>query len=135
VIAELHAFERVREGATLATAEWEDRRDWIVPLVGQLVIPGLARRIFGCVPVGPEAALLRDALLQLAPGQIQILAAVTDRWFARQSVRDASGTAVSDPGPPSGSLGGMADSCWMWRRDGPLGRMRARSLAPEEADD
>ncbi|MGH0038558.1 MAG: DUF2889 domain-containing protein [Myxococcota bacterium] len=127
-ISEVHAFERTREGASLATAEWTDRSGRVAPLVGGPVIPGLAGRIFACLPEGPETAVLRDALLQLAPGQIQIMAAITDRWFARMRDAGAADATTSDPGPPVGSLGGMADSCWMWRREGPLGRMRAESI-------
>lgn len=124
VVSELRAFERIREGRSLATACWRDRSGDVAPLVGGPVIPGLARRIFAAVADAPETALLRDALLQLAPGHIQIMAALTDRWFARMRETDATESLAADPGPPVGSLGGMADSCWMWRRGGALGRLR-----------
>lgn len=131
-LSELRAFERIREGRSLSTAEWHDRSAWVAPLVGSPVMPGLAGRVFGRIPREPEAAAVTDALLQLAPGHIQIMAAVTDRWFARTGGTAGPGGAAGaaqDPGPPPGSLGGMADSCWMWRREGPLGRMREQIAA------
>jgi hypothetical protein len=134
VVSELRAFERIREAGNLATATWRDRSHDVAPLVGGLVIPGLAGRIFAAVADAPENALLRDALLQLAPGHIQIMAALTDRWFARMQESHASGPVAADPGPPVGSLGGMADSCWMWRRGGVLGRLRGISPPDAEAE-
>jgi hypothetical protein len=122
-ITELHAFERIRERPTLATAEWRSRDADVAPLAGAPIIPGLAARIFGRLGEDPEARVLRDALLQLAPGLIQVMAAITDRWFA-DAGKDPE--TASDPvqGPPVGAIGGMTDSCWMWRRDGALGSSR-----------
>jgi len=53
-----------------------------------------------------------------------VLAAITDRWFVQ--AREEQAGAASDPakGPPVGAIGGMTDSCWMWRSEGPLGRSR-----------
>jgi len=123
-LSELRAFERIRERPTLASAEWESRDAAVAPLAGVPVIPGLAGRIFAQLGDAPETEVLRDALLQLAPGQIQVLAAITDRWFVQ--AREEQAGAASDPakGPPVGAIGGMTDSCWMWRSEGPLGRSR-----------
>ncbi len=122
-IRELKAFERVREAETLASAEWRDRGELVAGIAGAPIVPGLAGRVFQALAEVDDAPGLRDALLQLAPGQIQVMAAITDRWFAR--ARD-QGTAkmTGDDGPLVGTVGGMADSCWMWRADGPLGRAR-----------
>ena len=125
---ELRAFERVREGANLATAEWREHDPLVEPLAGSPIIPGLAGRIFGAIPDSTETQVLRDALLQLAPGQIQIMAALTDRWFARARAEATGDGEESAGGPPVGAIGGMADSCYMWRSDGPLAGMRSRGL-------
>ena len=135
VISELRAFERVRERDTLASAAFESRDAEVAPLAGAPIIPGLAGRVFAHLGDAPESEVLRDALLQLAPGQIQVMAAITDRWFSE--AREDRLRQAGDPakGPPVGSIGGMVDSCWMWRREGILGSARAfrPAGAPEAA--
>ena len=123
-MTDLRAFERIRERDTLMTADWEDRAAAIAELVGKPIIPGLAGRIFETLPATPENAVLRDALLQLAPGQIQVMAAMTDRWFSRASDAEVSDSASRDRGPQVASIGGMADSCYMWRAGGALAKAR-----------
>jgi hypothetical protein len=78
-----------------------------------------------------DRALLRDALLQLAPGYIQALAAITDRWFARAQADGATHATDKDAtdGPPIGAIGGMVNSCHMWREEGPLIAERERTVA------
>ena len=127
-IQELRAAVRQRSGDDLAGAEWHDRSSDLADLVGPPIIPGLARRIFGALGHSPEDRLLTDALLQLAPGYIQVLATLMERFFTGQS-------AASDDDPLSqestdvsvASIGGMPNSCYMWRDGGRLGAMRARS--------
>ena len=48
-------------------------------MVGPPIIPGLARRIFGTLGDTAEDRLLTDAMLQLAPGYIQVLATLMER--------------------------------------------------------
>jgi hypothetical protein len=72
-------------------------------------------------------APLRDALLNLAPGIIQCLAALSHRLVAHFAAGSAMATA---PGIPRElSVGGYPDSCYMWRSDGPLARARAEAAA------
>ena len=107
----------------------------LAALVGPPIIPGLARRIFAALGSSPEDRLLTDALLQLAPGYIQVLATLMERWFTGQS-------AESDEDPLSqestevsvASIGGMPNSCYMWRDGGRLGAMRAQSTQADKGD-
>ena len=74
---------------------------------------------------GPTSALLArfgapgddqpvlDAALMLAPALIQVFAAVAD--WANTAARD--GWLLG--------MGGRPDSCWMWRREGALQRLRS----------
>lgn len=127
-ISELRASVRRRSGDNLATARWHDRSSELAALVGPPIIPGLARRIFGALGQTPEDRLLTDAMLQLAPGYIQVLATLMERWFTGQS-------AESDEDPLSqestevsvGAIGGLPNSCYMWRDGGRLGALRGRS--------
>jgi hypothetical protein len=134
-LEELRAFERIRERETLASAEWESRDAVVAPLAGAPIIPGLAGRIFGLLGDAPESEVLRDALLQLAPGQIQVLAAITDRWFVQASESESGSAGDPAKGPPVGAIGGMTDSCWMWRREGVLGRSRQVAIDPGARSD
>jgi hypothetical protein len=83
---------------------------------------------------GDEAnALVRDALLQLAPGHIQVLAAITERWFApsrklKSQADGPKGDKLPAGGPPVGAIGGMVDSCYMWRSGSPLIAERERVM-------
>jgi len=132
-LAALRAAERVREREDPAGGAWVSHDERVAPLVGPPLIPGLARRVFDRLGDDPSTLLLRDALLQLAPGQIQVMAAITDRWFVEAEA--GGGRDASDPrtGPPAGAIGGMVDSCWVWRRDGALGKSRVASDEGDEA--
>src|SRR5947207_790976 len=63
--------------------------------------------------VVPPRPPVRDALLMLAPTLVQCLPALADRLLS------LAGANRSLTG-----LGGLPDSCYMWRRDGALGRSR-----------
>jgi len=78
-------------------------------------------------------ALIRDALLQLAPGHIQVVAAITERWFApsrtaKSQDEESNGDKPATGGPPVGAIGGMLDSCYMWRTGSPLIAERERVM-------
>jgi hypothetical protein len=125
-LRELRVAQRTRIPATLATACFKELGR-PQGLVGEPVMPGMARRVFAALGDGGEEALVRDALLQLAPGHIQVMAAVAERWFAKA----ASGARPrSGEGPEIAALGGFPDSCYMWRSEGVL--QRARLGAPRE---
>jgi len=134
-VSRLRAAERLRELPSLADAEWHERSEELGQLLGRPVVPGFSRRVRDLLAAREDRALLRDALLQVAPGHIQVLAAITDRWFIRTRTRKAprepgKGEAA---GPPVGAIGGMVNSCYMWREGSPLLAARQRALARREA--
>jgi len=108
-LRDLIVGERVRTPATLSDAPWLDRSADVASLAGASLRAGISARILATLPASP----LRDALLQLAPAMIQCFAAL-DFW-----------TMFPDGGAAA-ATGGQPDSCWMWRRDGALGRERVR---------
>ena len=59
-----------------------------------------------------EKRLLLDALLQLAPGHLQVLAALADQWASSAGAKPMEG--ASKP------FGGVNANCYMWRAGGPL---------------
>jgi hypothetical protein len=125
----LDAIEREREPATLASAVWRSRSDAVAGLVGAPALRGLAARVLGQLGDGADNELLRDALLNLAPGVIQCLAALSHRLVAHFS----GGAAAPGTIPRELSVGGYPDSCDMWRSDGAMARARAKAAAREPA--
>ncbi len=136
-ITQLRAARRTRRMPNLADATWTECSELLTPLVGLPVIPGLSRRVRELLQGDESNALVRDALLQLAPGHIQVLAAITDRWFTGRRAADEKSSGAggeggpAEPaasGPPVGAIGGMVDSCYMWRTGSPLITERARVM-------
>jgi hypothetical protein len=121
-LSDLVLATRERSNATLAEARWRDRSDRLAPLAGGSVAGGLARRLFDTF-AQPEDQLMLDATLQLAPGYIQVVAAVVERWLQQRRAEGARGT-----GPPDAAIGGMADSCYMWRSDGRMLQIRNAAI-------
>lgn len=112
-VAEMALGERRRTPHDLESAGWQERADHATPLVGASLrsgISGLLLRQFAAP--GRDQPLL-DALLMLAPATIQCLASFIDTWTQVPWMRAAGN-----------ETGGYPDSCYMWRRDGALGRKR-----------
>jgi hypothetical protein len=110
-IAEPHVAERRRDAASL-DVPWRERPDFAAHLDGLSLLRGATATLLGRVGDAGDDRPLLDASLMLAPALIQIFAAVAD-WAGRASrERWLLG------------MGGQADSCWMWRRDGALARLR-----------
>ena len=78
---------------------------------------------------GAENEPLRDALLNLAPGVIQCLAALSHRLVAHFS----GGSAAPGSIPRELSVGGYPDCCYMWRSDGAMARARAQAARAKPA--
>jgi hypothetical protein len=122
----LQAAVRERTGKTLASAAWDSADADVRELAGASVIGGLAARLFQLLGNVPERRLLLDCLLQLAPGYIQIMAALMEPWFARgESPSPRAGSASLD----IASVGGTPDSCYMWRTGGPMTSLRGGGLS------
>jgi hypothetical protein len=133
-VAQLRAAERLRELPSLADAAWHERSEELAPLLGQPLVPGLSRRVRALLGAREDRALLREALLQVAPALIQVLAAITDRWFvARADATAREPGEGADRGAPVGAIGGMVNSCYMWREGSPLLAERERAMARRRA--
>ena len=133
LVAQLRAARRTRHMPNLADAVWEDCSEVLAPLIGLPVVPGLSRRVRELLQGDESNALVRDALLQLAPGHIQVVAAITERWFApsrtaKSRAEESNGDEPAAGGPPVGAIGGMLDSCYMWRTGSPLIAERERVM-------
>jgi hypothetical protein len=131
-LVELRAAVRDRSGDTLGSAGWQDLDAEVRELLGAPVMAGLARRLFDLYAHTPERRLLLDCLLQLAPGYIQVMATMMERWFAQPAASFDDGSA--EPAPIA-SVGGTPDSCYMWRNGGAMAAQRFTSLGPDPSDD
>lgn len=110
--------ERSRGHTSLAATDWADLTPRFASLVGAPMIPGLAKRIFGLTQDAPELHAAKDTLLMLAPGFIQVLAALMDNRLEEHA-------AARERGEDTGSAevmnhGGGAGACYMWRENGPI---------------
>ena len=129
-LVRIDAAERERDAESLAAAGWQSRRERVAALEGGPALRGLATRVLAALGDEPADGPLRDALLNLAPGVIQCLAAFSHRLVARFAGAAAPAAAI----PRELSVGGYPDSCYMWRIDGPMTRARARATAGLAAD-
>jgi len=111
-VEQIVASERERSFETLGTAEWHSHDGIVAPIAGAPIIPGLAGRIFRIFRGEQGLEPLRDALLQLAPGFIQIVAALMDDYFKERAQAPEGSDAAR---PEVSSLGGNSNSCYMWR--------------------
>ncbi|HWP65559.1 MAG TPA: DUF2889 domain-containing protein [Candidatus Limnocylindria bacterium] len=114
-LLEIGGRERVRTAAAFVGVGWEDRTPLLASLRGLGLARGAAGEIAQRLGEAAGAAPWRDALLMLAPALVQCRAAHPDAWH--EKVR----TAPRHPG-----LTALPDSCYMWRRDGALERIRKR---------
>lgn len=110
----LTGAERTRTADAFAGVRWVDRSAELSALVGLGLARGAAGAIMRRLGDDPAMAPWRDALLQLAPALVQCRAAHGDAWH--EKVRAT---------PRHPGLTAVPDSCWMWRRDGALDRIRA----------
>jgi hypothetical protein len=111
----IEGAERISDAATFQTAAWQPRD--LAFLEGHPALGGMARTLFAKLSDTPEDRPLLDALLNLAPGVIQCVPALTDHW-RRWRTAATGGGASGDSGPSMMAGGGMVDSCYMWRADG-----------------
>lgn len=109
----LSGAERRREAATLAQAGWTDRGAALSGLAGLSLFRGVSAALIARLGESAADRPLLDALLMVAPTFIQCCAALSENWPARALAADSIL-----------GMGGMPDSCFMWRKDGPLDRLR-----------
>jgi len=110
-IVRIAAAERRRTRADIDRATWRDRAAATSWLVGERLASGVAGALIARLGDVPDDRPLLDTCLALAPTMIQCAAAMSEAWAAL------------------GVVGGIPDSCWMWRRDGALDRARPAGAA------
>jgi len=115
------AMERKRSADTLGSASWVSHQAIVSELIDAPLIPGLAGRLFKLLGPKAEFAPLLDSLLQLAPGFIQITAALMDERFEQ---RDETAEGEDPPRPAVSGVGGNTNSCYLWREDAPMRKPR-----------
>jgi hypothetical protein len=107
----VRAAERRRGPADFVTAAWAPRDDVLAPLAGRSMGAGITAALLAHLGDRPADRPLLDALLLLSPTLIQCMATLTDTWPAA-ALRSTSSVGI----------GGLPDSCYMWRRGGALAR-------------
>jgi hypothetical protein len=114
-LARIQASERRRTRVDLAQARWQDHSEALAPLVGQKLASGVGGALLRRFGDEPDARPLLDVLLNLTPGLYQCMAALSERW------------SVAALGSESAlGMGGIPDSCFMWRRGGALDLAREK---------
>jgi hypothetical protein len=114
-LARIEAAERRRTRAELAEARWRDHGAALAPLVGQKLASGVGGALVRRFGEDPDAQPLLDLLLNLTPGLHQCMAALSESWPVA-ALRNQS----------SIGMGGIPDSCFMWRRGGALDAAREK---------
>jgi hypothetical protein len=113
VLAGLVVGQRRRGRDDVDRDEWQRRSEIEASLVGQPALVGITPILLDRLAADPQSAPVYDALLMLAPTMIQCFATMSDSWLG--GTRDAD-TLIG--------MGGIPDSCYMWRRDGALHQAR-----------
>jgi hypothetical protein len=114
VIAGMAGGVRTRGPANLETAPWQDLGPRLTWLVGERLGAGIAARLLERLGGAPADRPLLDTLLMLAPALVQCAAAMSDTFVT-----------LARSAPSLVGVGGLDDSCYMWRRDGALASARA----------
>ncbi|MBX3026605.1 DUF2889 domain-containing protein [bacterium] len=107
------AGERRRGPDSLDAAAWLDRTPRVAGLRGVTVFRGVSAALMEQLGAVADRPLL-DAALMLAPTFIQVCGAMSESWLARAAAADSVL-----------GMGGLPDSCYMWRRGGALDRLRS----------
>jgi len=113
-IGRLEAAERRRGAADLERAAWRDRSEAIAWLIGRRLGAGVTAELLARLGGAPDDRPLLDTLLMLAPTLVQCAAAMSDAW-----------PLAFRTNPSVVAMGGLPDSCYMWRKGGALDRARA----------
>jgi len=119
--------ERERSAENLSEARWQNLDSALAPLIDHSALRGLARTVMERYGGDFPATPLRDALLFVAPGIIQCLAVNAQRMV--EAPRKSGQT------PAIQQLGGMPDSCYIWREGGPGQRSRQLSTSTGAAQE
>jgi hypothetical protein len=113
-LGSIAAAERRREADSLAAVGWTDRSARMAGLRGVTVFRGITAALMEQLGDAAADRPLLDAALMLAPTFIQVCGAMSEHWLARAAAADSLL-----------GMGGLPDSCYMWRRGGALDRLRS----------
>ncbi|HQX77866.1 MAG TPA: DUF2889 domain-containing protein [Steroidobacteraceae bacterium] len=123
-ISAFDVAERTRGRAELGTAVWQSRREELGWLDDRPVMHGLAPELLRRYGANSAHEPLLAALINFAPGFVQSLATRVTRMM-EQGAREGGGRGTMD----LSGIGGLPDSCYMWRTGGCLTKRRqARKL-------
>jgi hypothetical protein len=114
LVARAALADRRRGPADLADATWRERPEAAGWLVERRLGAGITGELLGRFAEPDDDRPLLDTLLNLAPALVQCAAAMSEAWPLAARAR-----------PSLLGIGGLPDSCYMWRRDGALMRARA----------
>jgi hypothetical protein len=104
--------ERRRTRESFESAPWVKRPDRAESVAGASLRAGITGHLLRAMPEPGRDQPILDALLMLAPATVQCFASFSDTW-----------TQIPwGDGDSARETGGYPDSCYMWRRDGALGR-------------
>lgn len=114
-LGSLEGYSRIRDFDGLEVARFIDRSSELRYLDGQNIMSGISKRLLGRFGGEPGDRPFLDALLMMAPGYLQCLASLSERWPA-----DAKSK------PSLLGVMGRPNSCYMWREGGPVQRADAQ---------
>jgi hypothetical protein len=105
----LEGCERRRDYDGIESARFVDRSAELQYLEGQDVMRGVSKRMLHEFQDTTDDRPFLDAQLMLAPGFIQCLASLSERWPENAKAN-----------PSLLGVCGRPDSCYMWRNEGPV---------------
>ncbi|MGH7789832.1 MAG: DUF2889 domain-containing protein [Candidatus Binatia bacterium] len=112
-LTELRAAQRQRGRDDLDRVDWVDRSPAAARAAGLSLFRGISGALLDRLSGDPADRPLLDAMLLFDPTFIQVCGALSDQWAAQAMAADSIL-----------AMGGMPDSCYMWRRAGALDRLR-----------
>ena len=117
-IRDFDVAERVRTRADLGTAAWENRREELGWLGGHPVMQGLAPELLRRYGADASREPLLAALINFAPGLVQSLSTRVIRMIEQEA------RGGGRPNLAKAGIGGIPNSCYMWRTGGRMTMMR-----------
>lgn len=117
------ALERVRTRADLGTAPWRSLREELGWLEGCQAMQGLAPELLRRYGGDSCREPLLASLLNFAPGLVQSLTVRVIRMI-EQEARDGTRVSIAK----GSGIGGIPNSCHMWRDDSRLTKLREASV-------
>lgn len=118
-ISAFDVAERTRGRAELGIATWQSRREELGWLEHRSVMHGLAPELLRRFGADAAREPLLATLINFAPAFVQSLATRVTRMI-EEGAREGGGLGAMD----QAGIGGIPDSCYMWRTGGGMTRRR-----------